>query len=253
LVVGTPGRVYDLIEKRSLKVEDLHILILDEADEMLSCGFTDQVYQIFKCLPASVQVCLFSATMPPAILDMTKKFMRDPVRILVKKDELPLEGIRQFYVAVEKEEYKLEILCDLYKSLTITQSIIYCNTRRKVDFLERQMTDHDFTVSVIHADLDQEARSLVMRQFRSGSSRVLISTDLLARGIDVQQVSLVINYDLPHKVENYLHRIGRSGRFGRKGMAINFVTERDVRSMREIERHYETQIEELPADVANML
>jgi translation initiation factor 4A len=212
-----------------------------------------QVYQIFKCLPASVQVCLFSATMPPAILDMTKKFMRDPVRILVKKDELTLEGIRQFYVAVEKEEYKLEILCDLYESLTITQSIIYCNTRRKVDFLERQMTDHDFTVSVIHADLDQEARSLVMWQFRSGSFRVLISTDLLARGIDVQQVSLVINYDLPHKVENYLHRIGRSGRCGRKGMAINFVTERDVRSMREIERHYETQIEELPADVANML
>merc|ERR1712146_152109 len=104
-------------------------------------------------------------------------------------------------------------------------------------------TDRDFTVSVIHADLDQEERSLVMRQFRSGSSRVLISTDLLARGIDVQQVSLVINYDLPHKVENYLHRIGRSGRFGRKGMAINFVTERDVRSMREIERYYETQIE----------
>jgi translation initiation factor 4A len=253
LIVGTPGRVYDLMEKRSLRVEDLRILVLDEADEMLSCGFTDQVYQIFKCLPASVQVCLFSATMPPEILDMTKKFMRDPVRILVKKDELTLEGIRQFYVAAEKEEYKLEILCDLYESLAITQSIIYCNTRRKVDFLEHQMTDRDFTVSVIHADLDQEARSLVMRQFRSGSSRVLISTDLLARGIDVQQVSLVINYDLPHKVENYLHRIGRSGRFGRKGMAINFVTERDVRSMRDIERHYETQIEELPADVADML
>merc|ERR1712185_206009 len=164
-----------------------------------------------------------------------------------------LEGIQQFYVGLEKEDWKLETLCDLYECLTITQSIIYCNTRRKVDFLEREMTDRDFTVSVIHADLDQETRSLVMRQFRSGSSRVLISTDLLARGIDVQQVSLVINYDLPHKVENYLHRIGRSGRFGRKGMAINFVTERDVRSMREIERYYETQIEELPADVADML
>merc|ERR1711907_741312 len=133
LVVGTPGRIYDLIEKGSLRVEDLRILILDEADEMLSCGFTDQVYQIFKCLPASVQVCLFSATMPPEILDMTKKLMRDPIRILVKKDELTLEGIRQFYVAIEKEEWKLDTLCDLYESLTISQAIIYCNFQRKVD------------------------------------------------------------------------------------------------------------------------
>merc|ERR1712178_182083 len=184
---------------------------------------------------------------------MTKKFMRDPVRILVKRDELTLEGIQQFYVAVEQEEWKLETLCDLYETMTVTQSIIYCNTRRKVDMLENEMSKRDFTVSVIHADLDQESRNLVMRQFRSGSSRVLISTDLLARGIDVQQVSLVINYDLPQKVENYLHRIGRSGRFGRKGVAINFVTDREVRSMREIEKHYETQIEELPADIANKL
>jgi translation initiation factor 4A len=253
MVIGTPGRIYDLIEQGCLKVEDLRILIIDEADEMLSSGFTDQVYHIFKTLPSVVQVCLFSATMPPEILDLTKRFMRDPIRILVKKDELTLEGIRQFYVATEKEDWKLDILCDLYATLTITQSIIYCNTRRKVDILEREMTDRDFTVSVIHADLDQETRSLVMRQFRSGSSRVLISTDLLARGIDVQQVSLVINYDLPHKVENYLHRIGRSGRFGRKGTAINFVTDRDVRMMRDIERHYETQVEELPADIADKL
>merc|ERR1719199_2187526 len=167
MVVGTPGRVYDLIEKGSLRVEDLRLLVLDEADEMLSCGFSDQVYRIFKSLPAAVQVCLFSATMPPDILDMTKKFMRDPVRILVKRDELTLEGIRQFYVAAEKEEWKIEILCDLYATLTITQCIIYCNTRRKVDLLKRELTDRDFTVSVIHAELDQEARSLVMRQFRS--------------------------------------------------------------------------------------
>merc|ERR1712196_429308 len=170
-------------------------------------------------------------------------------RILVKTAELTLEGIQQFYVAIEKEDWKLETLCDLYATMTVTQSIIYCNTRRKVDMLENEMSKRDFTVSVIHADLDQETRSLVMRQFRSGSSRVLITTDLLARGIDVQQVSLVINYDLPHKVENYLHRIGRSGRFGRKGVAINFVTDRDVRTVRDIERHYETQIEELPADI----
>merc|ERR1711904_356861 len=168
-------------------------------------------------------------------------------------DELTLEGIRQFYVAIEKEEWKLDTLCDLYETLAITQAIIYCNTRRKVDFLAHQMAKRDFTVSVMHAELDQKERDLVMREFRSGSSRVLISTDLLARGIDVQQVSLVINYDMPQHVENYLHRIGRSGRFGRKGVAINFLTKRDIRSMKDIERHYETQIEELPADIADRL
>merc|ERR1712048_132870 len=206
-VVGTPGRVFDLLVKRCLEVECLRSFVLDEADEMLSVGFKDQIYDIFKMLPPDVQVCLFSATMPPGILDLTDKFMREPVRILVKKDELTLEGIQQFYVAIDKEEWKLETLCDLFEVLTISQSIIYCNSRRKADELESQMTRRDFTVYLMHAELDQEERSLVMRQFQSGSSRVLISTDLLARGIDVQQVSLVINFDLPKNVESYLHRI----------------------------------------------
>jgi len=253
LVVGTPGRVFDMVSKRHLRVDNLKAFVLDEADEMLSRGFKDQIYDIFKSLPPNVQVCLFSATMAPEILDLTTKFMRDAVRILVKKDELTLEGIRQFYVAIEKEEWKLDTLCDLYETLTITQAIIYCNTRRKVDFLSDQLSKRDFTVSVMHAELDQKERDLVMREFRSGSSRVLISTDLLARGIDVQQVSLVINYDLPPNMENYLHRIGRSGRFGRKGVAINFVTNPDVRTMKDIERYYHTQIEEMPMDIADMI
>jgi len=253
VVVGTPGRVYDMISKRRLVVDDLVTFVLDEADEMLSRGFKDQIYDIFKTLPPNVQVCLFSATMAPEILDLTTKFMREAVRILVKKDELTLEGIRQFYVAIEKEEWKLDTLCDLYETLTITQAIIYCNTRRKVDFLADQLQKRDFTISTMHADLDQKERDLVMREFRSGSSRVLISTDLLARGIDVQQVSLVINYDLPQNMENYLHRIGRSGRFGRKGVAINFVTNSDVRSMKDIERYYHTQIEEMPMDIADLI
>merc|ERR1712087_825048 len=253
LVVGTPGRVYDMIGKRHLRVDDLITFVLDEADEMLSRGFKDQIYDIFKCLPPNIQVCLFSATMAPEILDLTTKFMRDAVRILVKKDELTLEGIRQFYVAIEKEEWKIDTLCDLYETITITQSIIYCNTRRKVDFVAEEMAKRDFTVSVMHADLDQAERSLVIREFRSGSSRVLLSTDLLARGIDVQQVSLVINYDLPQSIENYLHRIGRSGRFGRKGVAINFAATRDVRTLKDIEQHYCTQIDELPADIADRI
>merc|ERR1712050_705231 len=253
LVVGTPGRVFDMIGKRYLRVDDLITFVLDEADEMLSRGFKDQIYDIFKMLPPNIQVRLFSATMAPEILELTTKFMRDAVRILVKKDELTLEGIRQFYVAIEKEEWKLDTLCDLYETLTITQAIIYCNTRRKVDFIADQLTKRDFTISTMHAELDQKERDLVMREFRSGSSRVLISTDLLARGIDVQQVSLVINFDLPSNMENYLHHIGRSGRYGRKGVAINFVTNNDARTMKDIEKYYHTQIEEMPADIADMI
>mmetsp|Transcript_8262 Transcript_8262/g.12457 ORF Transcript_8262/g.12457 Transcript_8262/m.12457 type:complete len:415 (+) Transcript_8262:84-1328(+) len=253
VVVGTPGRVYDMINRRALRLDSIRQFFLDEADEMLSRGFKDQIYDIFKFLPESVQVCLFSATMPLDVLEVTQRFMRDPVRILVKKDELTLEGIKQFYIAVEREEWKLDTLCDLYETLTITQAIIYCNTRRKVDWLQEHMQERDFTVSCMHGDMDQRERDIIMREFRSGSSRVLITTDLLARGIDVQQVSLVINFDLPTNRENYIHRIGRSGRFGRKGVAINFLTEGDVRYLRDIEQFYQTEITEMPMNVADLI
>merc|ERR1711924_6066 len=197
-----------------------------------------------------LQVGLFSATLSPEALDITRKFMNEPVHILVAKDELTLDGIKQFYVDVEKEEWKLQTLTDLYETLTITQSVIFANSRRKVDWLSEKMRLKDFTVSSTHGEMNQNTRDIIMREFRSGSSRVLITTDLLARGIDVQQVSLVINYDLPMQPENYLHRIGRSGRFGRKGVAINFLTQDDVRSMREIETFYNTTVEEMPMNVA---
>jgi len=253
LVVGTPGRVFDMINRDALHLAKVAKFVLDEADEMLSRGFRDQIYDIFQLLPSEVQVCLFSATMPEEILEISQRFMRDPVRILVKRAEVTLDGIKQFYVGVEKEEWKLETLCDLYETLTITQAIIYCNTRRKVDWLTDKMGQRDFTVSSMHGDMSGGERELIMKEFRSGSSRVLITTDLLARGIDVQQVSLVINYDLPSNRENYIHRIGRSGRFGRKGVAINFVTQDDVRTMREIEAFYDTQIEEMPMNVADLI
>lgn len=253
VVVGTPGRVSDMINRRALRLDNIRQFFLDEADEMLSRGFKDQIYDIFKFLPETVQVCLFSATMPLDVLEVTDRFMREPVRILVKKDELTLEGIKQFYIAVEREEWKLETLCDLYETLTITQAIIYCNTRRKVDWLQEEMQKRDFTVSCMHGDMDQRERDIIMREFRTGSSRVLITTDLLARGIDVQQVSLVINFDLPTNRENYIHRIGRSGRFGRKGVAINFLTEGDVRYLRDIEQFYTTEITEMPMDVADLI
>jgi translation initiation factor 4A len=253
VVVGTPGRVYDMINRGALKPNTIKVFVLDEADEMLSRGFKDQIYDVFRFLSSKVQVCLFSATMPPEVLDLTKTFMRDPVRILVKKDELTLEGIKQFYVAVDREDWKLETLCDLYETLTITQAIIYVNTRRKVDWLYDKMTQKDFTVSSVHGDMDQKQRDEIMEEFRNGSTRVLITTDLLARGIDVQQVSLVINYDLPTNKENYIHRIGRGGRFGRKGVAINFVTTEDARTLREIESYYNTHIDEMPANVASLI
>jgi len=253
LVVGTPGRVFDMIKRKELEMKSVKMFVLDEADEMLSRGFKDQIYDIFQHLPAKVQVCLFSATMPEDILAISQRFMRNPIRILVKKEELTLEGIRQFYVNVEKDDWKFDTLCDLYESLTITQAIIYCNTRRRVDLLTDKMQHKDFTVSSMHGDMQGNEREVIMKEFRSGSSRVLITTDLLARGIDVQQVSLVINYDLPVNRENYLHRIGRSGRFGRKGVAINFVTSEDVAALRELESFYNTQIEEMPMNIADLL
>lgn len=253
VVVGTPGRVFDMINRKALRTDHIRIFVLDEADEMLSRGFKDQIYDVFRTLCSNIQVILLSATMPVDVLEVTKRFMREPVRILVKKEELTLEGIKQFYVGVEREDWKLDTLCDLYETLTITQAVIFCNTRRKVDWLTEKMHQRDFTVSAMHGDMDQKERDVIMREFRSGSSRVLITTDLLARGIDVQQVSLVINYDLPTNRENYIHRIGRGGRFGRKGVAINFVTEDDKRTLRDIEQFYNTQIEEMPMNVADLI
>ncbi|CAM8974038.1 unnamed protein product [Rhodiola kirilowii] len=255
VVVGTPGRVFDMLKRQSLRADYIKMFVLDEADEMLSKGFKDQIYDIFQLLPDpdKVQVGVFSATMPPEALEITRKFMNKPVRILVKRDELTLEGIKQFYINVEKEEWKLETLCDLYETLAITQSVIFVNTRRKVDWLTDNMRSRDHTVSATHGDMDQNTRDIIMREFRSGSSRVLITTDLLARGIDVQQVSLVINYDLPTQPENYLHRIGRSGRFGRKGVSINFVTKDDERMLADIQRFYNVVIQELPSNVADLL
>eukprot|EP00923_Selenidium_pygospionis_P035844 GHVN01062718.1.p1 GENE.GHVN01062718.1~~GHVN01062718.1.p1 ORF type:complete len:290 (-),score=32.39 GHVN01062718.1:149-1018(-) len=253
LVVGTPGRVMEMLEKNHLSSDEMKIFVLDEADEMLRREFKLQIYDVFRKLPSSIQVALFSATMPPPILKMTSQFMRKPKKILVKQDELTLEGIRQFYVQVEKDEWKLDTLCDLYATINIHQSIIYCNTRRKVDALKEDMMARDFTVSYMHAEMSQKERELVMKAFRSCSTRVLITTDLLARGIDVQQVSVVINYDLPNAQENYIHRIGRSGRFGRKGVAINFCTHADKEALHHIETHYNTQIEEMPANIAAFL
>ncbi|ESQ30346.1 hypothetical protein EUTSA_v10011544mg [Eutrema salsugineum] len=249
-VSGTPGRVYDMIKRGSLQTKAVKLLILDESDEMLSKGLKDQIYDVYRSLPHDIQVCLISATLPQEILEMTNKFMTDPVRILVKRDELTLDGIKQYYVDVGEEEWKFDTLCDLYGRLVINQAIIFCNTRKKVDWLTEKMRSSNFIVSSMHGDKHQKERDEIMNQFRSFKSRVLIASDVWARGIDVQTVSHVINYDVPNNPELYIHRIGRAGRFGREGVAINFVKSSDMKTLRDIERYYATRIREMPADLA---
>lgn len=253
IICGTPGRIYDMVRRRNLRTRSIKTLILDEADEMLNKGFHEQIYDIYRYLPPSTQVVLVSATLPHDILEMTHKFMSDPCRILVKRDELTLDGIKQFFVAVEREEWKFDTLCDLYDTLTITQAVIFCNTKRKVEWLAEKMRDNNFTVSNMHGDLPQRERCQIMAEFRAGESRVLITTDVWARGLDVPQVSLIINYDLPNNRELYIHRIGRSGRYGRKGVSINFVKNEDIRILRDIEQYYSTQIDEMPMNVADLI
>merc|ERR1712100_115580 len=253
IVSGTPGRVFDMIKRQALSTRSIKMVVLDEADEMLHQGFREAIYDIYRYLPPSTQVVLVSATLTQDVLDMTEKFMTNPLRILIKRDEVTLDGIKQFFVAVEKEDWKFETLCDLYDTLTITQAVIFCNTKRKVDWLTEKMIEANFTVAKLHGDMNQSERDAIMQTVRSGDKRVLITTDIWARGIDVAQVSLVINYDLPTSRELYIHRIGRSGRFGRKGVAINFVKEEEIRILRDIEQFYSTQIDEMPMNISELI
>ena len=184
--------------------------------------------------------------MPTEIETMTKKFMRDPIKILVKTEMLTLEGIAQYYIAFDDERSKFEALKDLYTLISVSQCIIYCNSVKRVKDLTDAMTGDGFAVVCIHSGMDKADRSTAYAGFKSGKDRVLISSNVTARGIDIQQVRTVINFDIPKCVHTYLHRIGRSGRWGRKGVGINFVTRRDLKYLKTIEQHYNTQIEELP-------
>jgi translation initiation factor 4A len=255
VVVGTPGRIYDLLRRNDgIDGRDIKYLIIDEVDEMLDInGFQEITHDIMMELPKDIQLGLYSATLPESILNITKEFVKNPVTIVLKQDELTLEGIKQYYVCMDHDNQKYLTLCDLYRDISINTSVIFCNHRRQVEWLSNAMTQDDFAVSCIYGTLSQDERSEIMRKFRNGETRVLITTDLLARGIDVQSVSIVINYDLPTNIENYLHRIGRSGRYGRKGLAINFVTTRDVRKLREIETFYDTLIDEMPANITELI
>jgi translation initiation factor 4A len=259
-IIGTPGRIYDLMNRKSyngssaaLPRNNIRVLIMDEADQMLENKFREQVMCILELgFPKETQVALFSATMPPEVIEVANKLLSNPVRILVPPEEVTLVGIQQYSVPLQKDEWKFDALCDIYSQLNINQAIIYCNKRQRVEWLADKMGSQQFPVSYIHGEMEVGERKRRMAEFRNGSCRVLISTDLLARGIDVQQVSLVINFELPSQKENYIHRIGRSGRFGRKGVAINLIGPDEVTMIKDIESHYATKIIDLPEDLSKI-
>jgi translation initiation factor 4A len=252
-IVGTPGRIFDLICRGELSVEHIRYVILDEADQMLEDLFADQIRSILNSkFPSTTRLALFSATMPKNVLEIAENYLSNPVRILLPPDEVTLEGIKQYYVQLEREDWKLPVLLDLYQQITVNQALIYVNKRQKAEWLAKQLSSHGFTLEFIHGEMEVAERKKRMEDFRSGMTRVLISTDLLARGIDVQQVSLVINYEMPIQRENYIHRIGRSGRYGKKGSAINIICGDEINAVKEIEAHYSTIIMELPEDLSSL-
>ena len=246
MLIGCPGRIYDMLQRKFLSPQYIKTIVIDEADEMLSSGFKEQIYNIFQKLPTTVQVALFSATLPYEIRNLTNKFMREPIEILVKNEQLTLEGINQYFVNLNDDQDKFETIKDLFSNISVSQCIIYCNSIQRVNDLYDSMKNEQFPVCRIHSNMSKEERSNNYRSFLIGDYRVLISSNVTARGIDIQQVSTVVNFDIPNDVHTYLHRIGRSGRFGRKGLGINFITKRDIRKLKEIEEFYETSIQELP-------
>ena len=246
IIVGCPGRVFDMIRRNHIQGSNVSMLVLDEADEMLSAGFNDQIYNIFQFMPSDIQVVLFSATMPPELYTLTEKFMRSPVNIQVKAEQLTLEGIQQHYIALDDDVQKYLTMKDLFKTISVSQCIIFCNSTKRVADLHEAMLFDGFPVCCIHSGMEKGDRDKAYQDFKAGVHRVLISSNVTARGIDIQQVSTVINFDMPQDVHIYLHRIGRSGRWGRKGVGINFITRRDMRIKKDIEVYYNTIITELP-------
>jgi len=253
IVVGTPGRVHDIIKRKILKTDDIKLIVLDEADEMLSSGFKDQMYKIFSYMPNKMQIGLFSATMPQELHELTNAFMKNPTKIIVKSEDLTLQGIAQYYINLDDDNMKYECIKDLFSGLSVSQAIIYCNSVNRVDDLTEAMKADEFPVEKIHGQMDGSLRKKIYNDFKHGSCRVLITSDLFARGIDVQQVSIVINFDIPRNEHTYLHRIGRSGRWGRKGIAINFQTRQDHNRLQKFQDYYQTIIKEMPSDFTNHL
>jgi translation initiation factor 4A len=248
IIIGTAGRVYDMMKRRNFDCGTIKLFVMDEADEMLSRGFKLQIYDIFKYFNDDVQVSLFSATMPDEILALTEKFMRNPVKIILKSQEIALECINQYHVALQNDQQKYEALQDLFEAITISgQCIIYVGAVKRVADLYEAMLADGFAVCQMHSELTHTERIETIDKFRSGTFRVMISSGMTARGFDVQQVSTVVNFDIGRNIDTYIHAVGRAGRHGRKGTAISFVTKQDMEFLQKLEEHYNIKIKELPS------
>ena len=255
VVIGTPGRVIDHINRGTLHLDEVSMFVLDEADQMLDMGFREDIEAIFRETPAERQTILFSATMPGPILDITKRFQKDPVFVKITRRELTVPQIEQTYIEV-RERDKLEALCRMLDINNPELAIVFCNTKRTVDDLMSRMQARGYFVEALHGDMKQIQRDRVMARFRAGSIDVLIATDVAARGIDVDDVDIVFNYDVPQDVEYYVHRIGRTGRAGRTGKSVTFVAPREIYKLRDIQRYAKIKIAKTPIpsldDVAEM-
>lgn len=241
IIVGTPGRIMDHMRRHTIKVDHIHTVVLDEADEMLNMGFREDIETILKDTPTDRQTALFSATMPQPILDITSQYQRDPQLIKVVKKELTVKNIEQYYFDVRPKN-KAELLSRLLDMYNPHLSIVFCNTKRMVDELTSELTDRGYFAEGLHGDLKQQQRDRVMEAFRKGKAEILVATDVAARGIDVDDVDIVFNYDLPQDDEYYVHRIGRTGRAGKNGLAFTFISGKEVYKLKELQHYCKTRI-----------
>jgi translation initiation factor 4A len=256
MVIGTPGRLLALLHGKNdraapLDASRLRSWIVDEADEMFREKFELDMKDIYRFLPNSCQVVICSATMDENVMNLAENICRDPIKVLVKKENVPLDGIQQYFVECEEDRWKPGVLIDLWEMLSIEQTIVFVNSKRNAEYLCEALKSNGHTAECIHSGRDCD-RDGILRMFKVGTIRVLVATDLLARGIDIQTISTVINVDLPRDMENYIHRIGRCGRFGRKGVSINLVNRREVIDLDRLRRHYNCEIKSMPEDLSKV-
>jgi superfamily II DNA/RNA helicase len=256
LIIGTIGRIYHMIIDKKININKLKIIVLDEADELLSNGINDKLKSIFAMIPINIQLILISATMSLDVFNFSKEHMFEPIKVLLKNTEIMVELISQFYLDVEVEENKFDTLLDLYNLISTSQTIIFCNTINKIEWLEQNLKTNNFAASTIHSNMTQFDRDKIVKEFREGTTRILITTDLLSRGIDICDVNMVINYDIPVNKECYVHRIGRTGRFDKKGVAITLIKmkdQSDVKIYNKLKNYYKIDIKEMPPNINTFL
>lgn len=250
VVIGTPGRVIDHLERKTLKLNSIKLFVLDEADEMLNMGFVEDIEYILETTPEEKQTVFFSATMPRPILELTKKYQNSPELVKVVHNELTVPNIEQIYFEV-KDSHKFEALSRLIDINNIKLGLVFCNTKKRVDELVEQLQSRGYSSDALHGDMRQGQRENVMKRFRAGNIELLVATDVAARGIDVDNIEIVINYDIPYDEESYVHRIGRTGRAGKDGKAFTFVSGRDMYKLRDIQKYAKTKIKSQKVPLLN--